>query len=415
MASRTRIISQSKAVYVSPTGILVEADVNALANTQSGYVPSQLHRIDTFSFDVDLAGARTDVREFGQLARIGTVTMSEVSPSFSMGYYLGNGENEARLGFNIEGLSSTSDPTSGVSQFISGMQTEDSAKKEKNIYCITVKEGQDAFDTSTFDTTRTFHDVVAFGNCFFNSYTANFSVGEIPRVDVEGSADNLIFYTGQSSGLKNPALNLQGAPADTGVFRLDVPSTGDMDVLVLRPDDVNVTFSNGDFDIGGTNFADIFAQSATIEVPLARDDIQALGAERAVARPIAFPIDVTMSISALLKNFNDGDLALILTGTADAQQTNISVKVNNSQAEPTHHFLLQSCVLDSQNFALGLDDNETVDLTFSAQIGGANQSENGLFYSGDFYNDAATSAAFGVMDNIIDDTHVYNISGILAS
>jgi hypothetical protein len=411
MASRTRIISQSKAVYVSPTGILVPADVDALANAESGYIPDQLHRIDTFSFDVDLAGARTDVREFGQLARIGVVTMSEVSPSFSMGYYLGNGENEARLGFNIEGIDST-DPNTGSSQFISGMQTEDPKKKEKNIYCITVKEGQDAFDSSTFSTTRGDHDVVAFGNCFFNSYTANFAVGEIPRVDIEGTADNLVFYTGASSGLANPALDLQGARADTGVFRLDLPSTGDMDVLVLRPDDVNVSFSVGDFDIGGTNFTDVHAQSATIEVPLARDDIEALGAERSVARPIAFPIDVTMSISALLKNFNDGALDLILTGTADAQETNIAVKIDNSDQQPTHHFMLQNCVLDSQNFALGLDDNETVDLTFSAQIGGANQSENGLFYSGNFYtgtqqNDYSTRADFLVMDDLDDPSHTF--------
>ena len=411
MATRTRIISQSKAVYVSPTGILVPAGVNAKANTHSGYIPSQLHRIDTFSFDVDLAGARTDVREFGQLARIGTVTMSEVTPTFSMGYYLGNGENEARLGFNIEGLAKADG--NAKSQFISGMQTEDPLMREKNVYCLTVKEGQDAFDASTFNTTRTFHDVVGFGNCFFNSYTANFSVGEIPRVDLEGEADNLIFYTGQSSGLRNPALDLQGAPADTGFFRLDVPSTGDSDVLVLRPDDVQLAFSIGDFQIGGTNFQDVYAQSATVEVPLARDSIEALGSERAVARPIAFPIDVTVSVNALLKNFNDGDLALILTGTADAQQTNITLSISNSESVKVQEYKLNNCVLDSQNFALGLDDNETVDLTFSAQIGGANQQTDGLFNSGNWYTGSADwQTAYLNRNSLIDIDHRYSKEGI---
>ena len=247
--TRTRIISQSKAVYASPTGILNTAGSGFL----SGFIPDQLHRIDTFSFNIDLAGARTDIREFGQLARIGVITMSEISPTFNFGYFLGDGENEARMGFNIEGITGTTDSNgTGANQFTKGFQTEDDDKKEKNIYVLTVKEGEDAFSAgSDFSGQRANHDVVSFGNCTFNNYTASFSVGEIPRVDIEGVADNIIFNTGQSSGLPNPALDLTGAPADTGVYRLDLPSTGNMDLLVLRPDDVTISFSNGDFDIGG--------------------------------------------------------------------------------------------------------------------------------------------------------------------
>ena len=89
MSSRTRVISQSKAVYASPTGILPVADIggSAKAIAESGFLPQQLHRVDTFSFDIDIAGARQDIREFGQLARIGTITMSELNPSFSLGYF----------------------------------------------------------------------------------------------------------------------------------------------------------------------------------------------------------------------------------------------------------------------------------------------------------------------------------------
>ena len=45
-------------------------------------------------------------------------------------------------------------------------------------------------------------------------------------------------------------------------------------------------------------------------------------------------------------------------------------------------FVLKNAQLDSQAFSQGLDDNETVDLTFSAQIGGPNTTNQGLFYSG---------------------------------
>ena len=400
MASRTRIISQSKALYVSPTGILCSgsADSNAAsaidAAAHSGIMPTQLHRVDTFSFDIDLAGARQDVREFGQLARIGTLTMSELNPSFSVGYYLGNGENEGLLGFDCGGLTDAAAPSS---QFISGVMTENSLKREKNLYVLTVGEGDDAFNNSTSSTTtsinaatgyfsptdRATHDVVSFGNCTFNSYTVNFAVGEIPRVDLEGEAQNIQFNAGGSSGLYNPALDRNAKRADTGQFMLGVPSTGDMNVLVLRPEDVTLSLSKTSFDFGGTDTSDMHVQSASIEVPMSRGNIQALGAERAVAKPLEFPINVTLSVSAILKNLSAGSIDKILTGTAGDATTNATIKVKDSEnGAVAHHFVLQKAVLDSQNFSVGLDDNETIDMTFSAQIGGPDTTDQGLFYSG---------------------------------
>ena len=407
MASRTRIISQSKALYVSPTGILPSgcADGNAQADQEakdaaaySGIMPTQLHRVDTFSFDIDLAGARQDVREFGQLARIGTLTMSELNPSFSVGYYLGNGENEGLLGFDCGGLTDAGAPSA---QFISGVMTENSLKREKNLYVLTVGEGDDAFTNTAFSsngttiptvtaatgkfssTDRATHDVVSFGNCTFNSYTVNFAVGEIPRVDLEGEAQNIQFNAGGSSGLYNPALDRNAKRADTGQFMLGVPSTGDMNVLVLRPEDVTLSFSETTFDFGGTDTSDMHVQSASIEVPMSRGNIQALGAERAVAKPLEFPINVTLSVSAILKNLSQGSIDKILTGTAGDKTTNATIKVKDSEnGEVAHHFVLQKAVLDSQNFSVGLDDNETIDMTFSAQIGGPDTTDQGLFYSG---------------------------------
>ena len=401
MSSRTRIISQSKALYVTPTGILPYVGVGTQATERSalsGIMPTQLHRIDTFSFDIDLAGARQDVREFGQLARIGTLTMSELNPSFSIGYYLGNGENEGLLGFDCGGLTDAGNP---ATQFISGVLTENDLKREKNIYALTVAEGDDAFTNTAFSSdgstiptvtaaTGKFsssdnatHDVVSFGNCTINSYSVNFAVGEIPRVDIEGEAQNIQFNAGGSSGLYNPSLNKDALRADSGQFMLGVPSTGDMDVLVLRPEDVTLSFSETTFDFGGTDMSDMHVQSASIEVPMSRGNIQALGAERAVAKPLEFPINVTLSVSAILKNISQGALDKILTGSAGDATTNATIKVTNGDmGGVSHHYVLQKAVLDSQNFAVGLDDNETIELAFSAQIGGPDTTDQGLFYSG---------------------------------
>jgi hypothetical protein len=276
--------------------------------------------------------------------------------------------------------------------------TENNLKREKNLYVLTVGEGDDAFSTAELDaggntltaatgkfsaTDNATHDVVSFGNCTFNSYSVNFSVGEIPRVDLEGEAQNIQFNVGGSSGLYNPALDRNAKRADTGQFMLGVPSTGDMNVLVLRPEDVTLSLSRDTFDFGGTDTSDMYVQSASIEVPLSRGNIQALGAERAVAKPLEFPINVTLSVSAILKNLAAGSIDKILTGTAGDATTNATIKVKDSENGATaHHFVLQKAVLDSQNFSVGLDDNETIDMTFSAQIGGPDTTDQGLFYSG---------------------------------
>ena len=99
MATRTRVISQNKAVYVTPTGWGEYAGAGDPLTGNHMVTGHHLHRVDTFSFEMDLAGARQDVREFGQLARIGTVNLNEVNPTLSFGYFLGNGENELALGF----------------------------------------------------------------------------------------------------------------------------------------------------------------------------------------------------------------------------------------------------------------------------------------------------------------------------
>lgn len=403
MASRTRIISQSKAVYVSPTGMkpIVGADAaNKAIASLSGVLPKQLHRVDTFSFDVDLAGGRQDVREFGQLARIGTINLGDLNPSFSLGYYLGNGENEGLLGFNGQGKAADG---SLQDQFISGILSESPLHREKNLFVSTVAEGQDAFATAGSTSTTSAGgfegsyiqgatgrytaaelagtDVISFGNCNFESYTVNFSVGEIPRVDIEGTAENVTFDT-TGSGIYNPALNKAGGRADTGQLMLGVPSTGNMDVLVLRPEDVTLAFSKEDFSFGGTDLGDMHVQSASIEVPLSRTPIEALGSAKAVAKPLDFPINVTMSVSALLKNISAGQIDRILTGNAGQETTNIQLTVKGEDGKTKHNFTMQKAVVDSQGFSTSLDDNETIELVFSTQIGGVNQTNQGFFYSG---------------------------------
>ena len=380
MATRTRVISQNKAVYVTPTGWDEYAGAGTPLTGNSMVTGHHLHRVDTFSFEMDLAGARQDVREFGQLARIGTVNLTEINPTLSFGYYLGDGENELALGLT----KSKTGAAGFTGQMCSGQLTEDDILKERNVFLLTVAEGEDAFaeTSATMVANQNNHDVVGFGNCFLSSYSANFSVGEIPRADVEMQASNVVFYTGINSGLINPSLNLEGERTHTGIVKLPAPDTGTAVPLVLRPQDVTISFDHGDDEkagIGGPTFSDLPIQSASIELPLAREVIEALGNELAYAKLLEFPIDVTMNISSLTRDFASGALEYALTGTAENNKTSITLNVKDNGVDQLQ-YILSGAVLDNQSFSQGLDDNETVDLTFSAQIGGASTTDQGLFF-----------------------------------
>jgi len=385
--SRTRVISQSKALYVTPTGWpLFFTGVDETTDRDMIY-GHQLHRIDNFSFDIDLAASRQDVREFGQLARIATTRLTEINPTLTFGYFLGNGENELALGF---------DNSSGAPRPIaSGILSELEQQAQRNVFVVTADEGIDAFDSANWVTGGVNHDTIGFGNCFLSSYSVNLAVGEIPRVDVEMQASNVVFYEGMHSGLFSPSLDLEGERTFSGLVYLPPASTGAMGHYVLRPHDVSVSFyddgisNTGENKVGGVAFSGLPIQSCTIDLPLSREVIEKLGAERAYAKPVDFPIDVTCSINALVNEFHTGALEYALTGSAGNNTTNIVVEVKDGSLV-RNKFVLSGMILDSQSVSQGLDDNESIDLTFSAQIGGANTIDQGLFFT------AATGDAAGL-------------------
>jgi hypothetical protein len=382
--AKDRILSQSKALYVTKTGVLNNQGIAVAGDEVSGVEATQLQRIDNFSFDVDIAGARTDVRTFGQLPRMATIVNSDLTANASIGYLLTDGENEHHLGFEITD-SIVGDPFAGFNQAISGMISENSDYRERNLFAVTVAEGEDAFSQDAWSD-RSEHDVVGLGNSFVTDYSLEISVGEIPRVDVTLEASNLVYYTGTSSGLYNPSINpANGGMVDTGQIALPVPSTGNSTVDVVRAEQVVLDLqSETALGVGGADLATIHPQSVSLSVPLGRENLQEIGKEFAYAKPLTFPIDVTVAVSAIASNQSAGSIATLLTGCAGQEKRDISVKLLDRCGSETLKFgyLLKNAVLDSSSNSQDLEGNETVDLQFSAQIGGATSTSEGVFFTG---------------------------------
>lgn len=388
--ARIRKISASKAVYVTKTGVLV--------NVNSGIEATQLHRINNFTFDVDIAGSRQDIREFGQLARIGSLINSDLTPTCSFDYYLTDGENEAHLGFEVKNSITGDAPRV---QAVSGFLTEDPRFKERNIFVATVGEGNDAFDSDSWVSSGDI-DVVGFGNAFITEYSVNLSVGEIPSATVSFDCGNVQFYTGAYSGLANPSIQpSNGSRADAGTLKLPVPDTGNSNVDVLRDGQITIDLeANTALGIGGVDLATLHPQSVTISVPLAREALNELGSPLPYARVLTFPIETTVAISAITANQKQGSVAALLTGCAGQEKRDIKITLRDRCDNTTSRlvYILKDAILDSQNFSQDLDGNETVDLQFSAQIGGANTQAAGIFMSGSY---PSTTTAGNVTNPIV--------------
>jgi hypothetical protein len=175
--ANNRIIYQSDALFVSKT---------VDSKTKDDHV--QLRRVQSANYSLNVT--RTDVNQFGQLARIDSIILESPSVAFDASYYLGDGFNEMALGFlNNAGLNGG---------FISGQIESTSGN---NFYILSTPEGVDVnspranIDLDTFtDTTEGRKDfsTIGIGNAFVTDYTLDASVGDIPTVSVSLEGTNMV-------------------------------------------------------------------------------------------------------------------------------------------------------------------------------------------------------------------------------
>jgi len=240
---RNRIIYQSEALYAGPapaTGYHYGTFTPGIGGSSnvpnsSNNLVNQLQRIQTanYSFTVD----RTDVNQFGQLAAIDRVILTNPTVSLDFSYILANLINEENLGFTIATPGSTQD-VSAISGFLNG--TED----ERNYFIRTVPEGSDAvgFNNITSGT----NGVIGIGNGFISSYSTEGSVGNFPTTTINVEGLNMNFQQGLS-GNYVPAVNpVDGSTLNNFYqlpFTLQNTSTNATvsGISALRPGDITLT------------------------------------------------------------------------------------------------------------------------------------------------------------------------------
>lgn len=370
--ARNRVIYQSEALYVSE-------NVNSTAVGKH----VQLDRVQSANYNFSIS--RQDINQYGELARIDSIVLEPPTVNLDFTYYLTDGSNERALGFYVQ----TGALTEG--NFASGHMTTTSGK---NFFIATSSEGSDLnYDTEPAD----IKSLIGIGNGFLSDYTLDLAVGSLPTVSVTIEGANILAsgssiqtgagYTGITG--KNPAINPENGAsyASTGIL-LPTGRTnlGSSLISALRPGDVTITF--GDITgegsgviadlAGGSN--GIHVQTASLSIPLSRSPLQRLGSRFPFARTVDFPVTSTLTVNAILNEITAENLASTLNENKNTTIT-LTIKKPNSETAAMI-YVLKKAKLDSESFSSSIGSNKTVDLTFSTQVGGPNDTANGVFVSG---------------------------------
>lgn len=376
--ARNRTIYQSEGIISSQN----------LAATGTG-AHVQLRRVQSANYGHEIA--RTDVLQFGNLARIDSIITQSPTVNLDFSYLLGDGYNERALGFYVAHSGGA-----GAGNFASGAVSDVSGR---NFYIVTAGEGID-LNSEVGAAALSGKGVFGIGNAYISNYQVSAAVGDLPTVSVsvEGLNINSMTYVanGATTGVVSPAIAPEsGVPLSlaTGVrFPNPTAGTGDGIPTCLRPGDIVLSFGGftgtsssktapiANVDMGSTNSINI--QSFELSLPLSLSPIERLGSKFAFARVVDFPVTATFSVEAIVNETTSRNLAQMIEDTSDNDIT-VSIRKPGS-TEVAIQYTMRGAKLDSESYSSDIGSNKSVSLSFSAQLAGPNSLDKGIFCSGSY-------------------------------
>lgn len=353
--ARNRVIYQSEALFVGPTGSAT-GDIKQLSRVQSC----------NYSFNI----TRQDVNQFGNLAAIDRLILEQPTVSLDFTYYANTGANEANLGLYVNPNNTSAGSLTGALANIMR-----NINDVRNYYILVSPEGTDANTDPA--ATGANGKVIGIGNGFMSSYSFEAAVGAFPTNTVNVEGYNMRFYDATTGNI--PTVSQQDGSNLTGQFAIPAPSTG-QGYSALKPGDITFNVS-GDVGLVAT---DLKPQNVTISFDITREDLQKLGNRFAYAKVITFPLTATMTVDAVLGDIEADNLATLVNG--DCSKYDLDVTINGAAcggtAKRAIKYTFKGAKLDSQEFTSSIGANKAVTLTFSTQIGGPTDNLNGVFIEG---------------------------------
>lgn len=359
MSSTTRLFYPVFGVFVGPspaTGYFFDSG----ASGNNWIQP--LQRIQTFDHNFTIN--RKNVNQLGQLGAIDRIIVEPPTVAATATYYIADVSNERKIGLNVSGQISC------VTDLINGAQAD------KNIFLAITPSGNDnvGFTGET--------QVVQLGNAFLNSYRVTARVGDVPTVDIGWEALNWAPLTGSINQPSQAIVPTNGTLVNGPTFTLPVNTSGFVgSPAALRPGDITVSLSNSELGVDET---DLKIQEFSIDVPLRLANLDKMGSRYAYAKVPVFPVDITTSVTAYLGNLTTGNLSNIFCN--DSKYTLTFTLYDPTcpvQTSVAAQYTVKGAKLTTQSNPNRIGENaSTIALSYTSQLAGTNDVNNGLFISG---------------------------------
>lgn len=382
--ARNRVIYQSEALFNTKDTVDVTSSNNPTNQSGALYV-NQLSRVQSCNYNFNVA--RQDVNQFGDLAAIDRVILEQPTVGLDFTYLLNDMHNEKALGFAVI---QNQDVITGINRgnatqtALSGILTSGFVNT-KNYFIRTVTEGNDASNFGSDSANNAVSSTIGVGNGFITNYTVNAAVGEFPNASVSVEALNMNFSPGNSGAA--PGVNSSGNSAG-GLFWIPQATTNPNSenslgkISALRPGDVTLTLTKTTGNLyGGVDITQAAAlQNFSLTLALDRTPLLKLGSRYAFSREINFPVNLTLSCTALVQDLTTGNLVDLVDNDSTYDATiKLATPVSINTGLEGIGYVVKRLTLDSQDFSSSIGANKEVTLNFSTQIGSPQQTDRGLF------------------------------------
>jgi len=385
---RNRIIYNVQGLFVAP----YSGEQNASSDY---YLPNSLilKRIEKVqNFDYSIQQNRSNLVGFNQKKNIFNGVYSPPEVTFTFSYIPDGFTNENRLNFNTANFQSRNQ----VPMF-SGLCSNDSLINDRDFYLAINKNENDLFSQNAkflnssvnpssvndvIDFNSPNYGLLHFQHCNLNQYSFNISVGNIPTVTQNYSADNMILYT-SGSGINYTVLDIK-----SGINQiqnqlvivprnLDYNQTGISGQNILLPGNANISFFTK--NITGVLFYTDTIQSLNFSLDFRRNSLRALNYKFPLTSVIQFPVNGNVDMSFVVEENLSGSFFNTLNADSDY---NIIVNFGNNpnNVYPTR-LIFSGCKFNNINYSSSIGSNKTANLAFSFDLD-PDFGTKGLFASG---------------------------------
>jgi hypothetical protein len=375
----------------------------------------QLHRIQAInhSFSTDFI----DINEYGSLARIEKTFLETPNVTLDFEYYLADAYNEQVVGFI----------TDGEHQTLRKHVMPEDRLYGQNFFVIQIPDGHDVIRSNLDDFNEEDIGVIGIGNAFLSQYAVTAEVGSAPRARLSYEASNIRSYKGFKN-LPVPSYNFgKSGHCFDSENKFSIPNTYESFLYETLPNQIeDIHFDQGSIGVGpgdlrisldnagyiSKNLKDFndysdgaaHIQGFTINLPIGSTKLSRIGTHLEYTRSYNFPARVDVQIRALMGDIRESK-GLHELGKTKKHNLVLIIQDPRSlcncggvlqQEYMKMAFYIKGAVLESEGFSSSIGDNKVVDLNFSAQLGGPEESENGLFiYGSSFFPDRPRVVAWG--------------------